>query len=140
MCLPDLSNIEWVEIQEILTSWLSCDSTEILSNQSPKQKKRKWSELIKDVRLDDSYEEVKLFIDDEGFWIPLEYRKENGYNLFTNGHHRLAAAIELGYKYVPMIIIDDNHCYFNIRSFIDADIELTRLIHPENPDAEFIMK
>lgn len=64
----------------------------------------KWDRLLEDKRADSHYEDVRLSIEERGFVRPLTALiREGGQDFsFGDGHHRLAAAIDLGLTMVPL--------------------------------------
>lgn len=65
--------------------------------------------LLEEKREDEHYPDVVESIRTQGFMRPLTARVNpatlHGYT-FGDGHHRLAAAIDLGYTHVPLQIVD----------------------------------
>lgn len=61
-----------------------------------------WEDLLEQKRMDSHYEDVKASIERWGFVRPLTSYVSRGMLQFGDGHHRLAAAIELGMSTVPV--------------------------------------
>ena len=87
-------------ITEILEGWTSCDGA---------GKWRNWDQALASKRRDRHYPKVVESIQKYGFVRPVtaatphDYVK-GGYEelQYGDGHHRLAAAIDLGYTHIPM--------------------------------------
>ena len=60
-------------------------------------------EVLDDKRADDDYGDVLDSVRSRGWVMPLHRWN----NCVTDGHHRLAAAIDLGHRVVPMHQVDD---------------------------------
>jgi hypothetical protein len=136
---PDIREFEWVLIEDILNSWLSIDSNEICLGVQERTREE-WNLLMSRTRGQDQcygYNDLLEMIDNEGFIIPLPYRlNDDGHRIKCNGHHRLAVAIDLGYKYLPYVQVKEGeNTFFDIYDF--EDMELKSLIHPENPAPKF---
>ena len=129
--LPDLSAVIWIPIEDIFNSWLSVDSSRI--KLGPQERTyEEWMVLLKDKRTHDQYETVLPLLTETGFLLPLAFRKECGDTILPNGHHRLTAAYDLGYKYIPFVhALDSQTAHYEVHEFEDS--KLWSLIHPENP-------
>lgn len=70
---------------------------------------RGWDEVFRDKRRDYNYGQVHDSIREHGFKRPLTVIIDDEGNIdrFGDGHHRLAAAVELGYTRVPVMAFDD---------------------------------
>lgn len=106
------SKVEWISVDTITkgdTCWGSWDSFEDMTN-------RRWREFLQRVRRDGQYEDVKSSILRNGFRRASTYMWDISLERFIHldGHHRLAAAIEIGYQYVP---------YRRVR---DADVAVSK--------------
>jgi hypothetical protein len=112
-------SIVWVAIESILKDWWSVDGDG--EGCLPYVVERK--------RYDRSYEKTKKAIAKRGFLEPLVIATNYSEKTHGNGHHRLAAAIELGYKYIPYVKLR--------RIFLDDDSPWKHhkhtIYHPENP-------
>ena len=89
------SGDRWLqEIDEIINFWTSCDGG----------KPGYWDHLLDSKRHDSCYPKLIELLYTQGFRTCLnaDVHGKGLYPSFGNGHHRLAAAIELGYKYVPL--------------------------------------
>ena len=129
--LPDLSAVLWIPIEDIFNGWLSVDSCRIRLGAQEKTY-AEWMLLIGDKRTHCQYEAVLPLLTETGFLLPLAFRKEDGNKILPNGHHRLTAAYDLGYKYIPFVYArDDQTTHYEVRDFKYED--LFSLIHPENP-------
>jgi len=129
--LPDFSNILWIPIEDIFNSWLSIDSSKI--KLGPQERTyEEWMNLLNYKRKNRGYETVLPLLTETGFLRPLAFRTYNKNLYLPNGHHRLTAAYDLGYKYIPFVeAVDGQSAYYDIHEFEDS--ELWSLIHPENP-------
>lgn len=68
---------------------------------------RAWKNLLETKREDYHYDDVVASIEEHGFTRPLTaWRHEMGYLQFGDGHHRLAAAIDLGMTTVPVKVYE----------------------------------
>jgi hypothetical protein len=65
-----------------------------------------WDDMLSCKRGDHYYNDVKASIERWGFVRPLTAHTMNGELQFGDGHHRLAAAIELGMTTVPVLVFD----------------------------------
>lgn len=89
----------WMQsIQEILTEWNSVDGGVAGSPES-------WEWLLNDKRDGDQYSQALNFLREEGFTRPVtcNYEKYSGTMKYGDGHHRLAAAIDLGMTHIPIV-------------------------------------
>ena len=124
--------IHWISITEILSTWGSCDS-EIAGENYPENKmltESEWQVLLDYKRKEQEYKKLYEIIQKEGFNQPLVFCSNWGRTLHLDGHHRLAVAIDLGYKYIPYIKrskVKDIwvKCYEDFSHF--------NFTHPENP-------
>lgn len=106
--LPKVHNMtarfEWMEV-EYLLSLPSVDfHAEGLSTDENRDKKRrdhKYSELVEDIRVNGYFDPIFVYEPFER-WNGLNQTEELG-----NGHHRLVAALDLGYTHVPVTRNDD---------------------------------
>lgn len=78
---------------------------------SPVRRREVFKRMLDDKREDWGYPDVVESVDAYGFLRPLTVRRpdegepsEYGY-VFEDGHHRLAAAIDLGYSHVPVQLV-----------------------------------
>ena len=130
---PTLQDVHWVSIEEILNSWLSIDSKALKTSTdiSKELTYKEWEILLTRKREECEYEEIRPIIEQEGFRMPLVYEIQDRTGKFCHcqGNHRLACAIDLGYKYLPYVHYQwaDGGCWHI------ADFEWDTLIHPENP-------
>lgn len=123
------SFIQWISVEEILSSWKSVDTSCMRNRAEYKRTKnsRPIGKVLAAKRKDSSYEDTKQLIMENGFTQPLCFHKACKKQM--DGHHRLAAAIELGYKYIPYI--DGKGRIFLPYEYSKRN---ERLLHPENPD------
>ena len=131
--------MRWVKVETILNTWKSTDAT-IDSRED-------WDHLLARKRRDHGYKDIKKSIQKYGFCRPSDYLTRSHYwsqgktPTHHEGHHRLAAAIDLGYKYVPYIARggkSKSHGYCShmySRSTDSEHIVKCQQIysHPENP-------
>jgi len=69
-----------------------------------------WEIALDGKRMDSNYEDVLTSIKRWGFLRPLTaYVGTDGLLHFGDGHHRLAAAIDLGMTTVPVRVYEDTH-------------------------------
>ena len=130
--LPKPKDIEWMLIDDILNHWNSCDSYQISHKFDTKKMNRKgWKLLLDEKRKDSYYKRVFPLIKENGFIMPLAYELTEDWKVHSNGHHRLAVAVDLGYKYVPYVCITKTA--FDGWWDVD-DFKMKRLLHPDNPD------
>lgn len=136
MFVTDYGNKElpviWVSVEEILRSWVSVD-TNCMKERDDFKAARSRRSLIKVLaakRNDRKYESIKDNIRRHGFNQPLCCHKSRKRQM--DGHHRLAAAIDLGYKYIPYID-GKGYVFLNGLGTWKSPID-ERLLHPENPD------
>ena len=106
-----IDRIEWISIQDILTNgWASCDSNEININARiaiPLQVEE-WEKLLAVKRKDSKYKRLLAKIKQFGLLVPGNYYIEKGIYVHGNGHHRLAAAIDLGWDRLPYIQVENS--------------------------------
>lgn len=117
--------IKWVSVKS-LAEWGSVDSTD-------NKLKRQLLPVLEKKRKDPEYHSILRFLKQEGFTEPLVCIKERGIKSHGDGHHRLAAAIELGYKFIPYVFTKDYETF--IEDVGEWKFEGT-LIHPKNPTPE----
>lgn len=104
----------WLQpIEEILEHWHSVDGA----------KPGEWERTLKHKRRDSQYSDLLESITKEGFraflgcYIVKEANKifpKREYPTFGNGHHRLAVAVDLGYRYVPLMTDAYHEPYGNL--------------------------
>ncbi|UKH48484.1 ParB-like nuclease domain protein [Microbacterium phage Katzastrophic] len=76
-----------------------------------------WMNLLDEKRQDGHYPDVLQSLEEHGFIRPLNADTECGQLQLSDGHHRLAAAIDLGMEVVPVyvswenVISDDSGCW-----------------------------
>ena len=58
---------------------------------------------MKEKREDFSYRNALEFLHQHGFLCPLSFKVIDGKKVHHEGHHRFAAAIDLGYKRIPYV-------------------------------------
>ena len=109
----NLEDVIWFPIEEILT-WASIDENSVSMS------RKDWDLLLESKRKDSNYPKVFEFIKREGFRMPLQVEIYNGKYCHENGHHRLAAAIELGYSHIPYVINKD-WLYFRDFEYLPVD-------------------
>lgn len=96
-CPPIGTEFDW-DIAEILEG-SSCDLGDFGLGD--------WDILLADKRNDEDYPLIRASIERWGFIRPLTaYYDESGALAFGDGHHRLAAAIDLGLTSVPVRIYE----------------------------------
>jgi len=84
-----------------------------------------WADVLEDKRNDYNYQDIVTSLRTWGFVRPLTARVADGQLQFGDGHHRLAASIELGWAVVPVVVRDgwvvsqDSGCW-NLRNGIDV--------------------
>lgn len=104
---PELGDIWWQPISEVLHYWSSVDGA------SPGD----WEYVLAEKRCDGWYQHIKAEIRENGFTSPLTCSRqaypccphdehEEIVITFGDGHHRLAACIELGYTHIPIRLSD----------------------------------
>ena len=98
-CPLTQDDIEFYSPDEILSSWGSWDSGIMDRALSLSE----WDILLSHKRSHKSF--IKTFdrLSFYGFLCPLSYVNDNGLKSHGDGHHRLAAAIDLGYKTIPYL-------------------------------------
>lgn len=104
---PVIGDVWEQPISEIINNWYSCDGA----------KPGDWERLLSEKRQDRQYPDVVESIRKNGFVRPLthyyeeqwdyndkqEYTMLGTHSKFGDGHHRLAAAIDLGYAAIPVM-------------------------------------
>jgi hypothetical protein len=99
-----MEDIEFIHIDEIFNAWASCDSSCIYVDNTKPLTNIQWQKLLARKRSHKRYAKVLKFIKDHGFNMPLSYLyASDDVKVHCDGHHRLAAAIELGYVYIPYL-------------------------------------
>ena len=65
------------------------------------------------------YEPAKKLLEKDGFLMPLAYMNgTRGRKRHLNGHHRLASAIDLGYKFIPYYRVEkSDDMWFGLDEF-----------------------
>ncbi|QOP64875.1 ParB-like nuclease domain protein [Microbacterium phage Avocadoman] len=63
-----------------------------------------WDELLREKRADRHYPDVVKSIREYGFLRPLNASIGDGELMLSDGHHRIAAAIDLGLECVPVYV------------------------------------
>lgn len=94
-----MPKVTWFHIDEILKTWESSD----YYNGCQKKGKTKMESILIAKRKDKGYEQLKESIKLYGLKKPLSYTIKNGKIEHFNGHHRLAALIDLGYTMIPYV-------------------------------------
>jgi hypothetical protein len=126
------SRVEWILITDIIGIWGSCDSSSILPYNEVALNAEEWQKLL-EYKREYRYEKAMIFLKNEGFNEPLcYYINAKGENIQSNGHHRLTAAHDLGYKYVPYIHSEFGETFYNEK----FNWEGYDFSHPENPKPE----
>lgn len=96
----------WLEaVLTILTTWQSCDfgfTYEEGFLDEPGQPCWDWGTLLEYKREDPNYEDVRDSIRDRGWARPVCAQFDGTRYVFGDGHHRLAAAVELGLTHIPV--------------------------------------
>jgi hypothetical protein len=120
--------VEWIAVDTIIKGgWGSIDSFVIGERPAKKLTLKEWRSLLRYKRKDECYEYSYNKLKTEGFRMALCYSigEYDGEEIFLheNGHHRLAAAIALGYKYIPYI-----------RGNYFANFNGEELIYPQQPN------
>jgi hypothetical protein len=96
----------WLEaVLDILTSWQSCDFGFTYEDgylDEPAQPCWDWGSLLEYKRADLNYADVRDSIRDRGWFRPVCVQFDGTIWEFGDGHHRLAAAVELGHRYIPV--------------------------------------
>ena len=115
----DPSKIEWFSVDEILNHWQSCDSSTINIPKTRVLGKKAWLTLLDRKREGWRYEPAKKTLEESGFLMPLAYMiGTRGRKRHLNGHHRLASAIDLGYKFIPYYRVEkSDDMWFDIKEF-----------------------
>jgi hypothetical protein len=85
--------------------------------------KERWLMLLESKRLDEQYQGVKTSLEQVGFVVPTSFYGEDDNLIHGNGHHRLAAAIELGYTHIPMVRVTDTSEIMGPQWSEDLDID-----------------
>ena len=120
--------IEWISIQDILTNgWASCDSKAINIDSSKciALHEDEWNKLLDVKRADRKYKSLLKKITECGLLVPCNYYIECGMYVHGNGHHRLAAAIDLGWERLPYIQVEDGKhlgWYWKKETFAKANL------------------
>lgn len=110
--------IHWVPIKEIL-GWKSVDYGEY----------QQISQVLRNIEAEQAYYKAALtFLAAEGFTEPLMCLTRHGQKYQADGHHRLAAAITLGYKYIPYFMSLNEWFVGEFTNWTPK-----QLIHPDNP-------
>lgn len=118
--------VEWISVKEILTKWSCCDKIGI------KDKNMRPIERVLEYKKGDTDFQYYLdLLNKEGFTQPLCYRNFRGHKKQMDGHHRLKAAITLGYKYIPYINGQGEVFLYRFGEWHNPNNQ--PLIHPENP-------
>ena len=140
-----MEEIEWFTPDEIFSSWWSIDFGPF------GRKVTEWKDFVKIIKKDPQYKAVKESILKYGFRRPLFYcyegiKEEDGFTdviSHGDGHHRMVAAIELGYKWLPYI--EESHTSkdsWNFRRKDQGEIKkiTTVYLHDENPLPKYLPK
>lgn len=103
------NRVAWMEpIEEILKR----ESIDRANKSDWNGKIKTWDEVLAEKRRDSHYPYVLDSLKEHGFVRPLTCTMPDGGKYedyqFGDGHHRLAAAVELGMTHVPLQYIDDN--------------------------------
>lgn len=133
-----MSKIIWIDIKEVLENWDSIDGIKppIIKN-------------YKEFKSDSQYEDVKESIYKYGFRRPLTYRITDNIIYHGDGHHRLIAAWELGYKKIPYRKYNNIDCNafvsndsWGYNKFHEHKIKKLKrqYLHPDNPLPVFLVK
>ena len=99
----ELGQVTIMAVETILT-WNSCDGggpDEFMGGET------RWDRILKSKRRDSQYQDVLDSIEQEGFIRPLTATVLDGKFQFGDGHHRLAAAIDLGLTHVLIELHED---------------------------------
>ena len=87
--------VRWVPVDEMM-SWRSCDSAGV-----------RLKEVLRWKREDEHYPKVVEALRENGFMRPLTSYVEGFDRYMGDGHHRLAAAIDLGLTEVPVLMSEN---------------------------------
>jgi len=101
-----IERIEWISIEDITENgWGSVDSKEIDIDfqRYIMLNEREWKQLLDLKREDKKYPKLLASVKANGLLVPGNYIIHEGMYFHGNGHHRLAAAIDLGFKRLPYI-------------------------------------
>lgn len=79
--------------------WAECDWEDVPHEE-------RWETLLSMKRADENYEDILEEISENGFSKPLTAYKRDGVLILCDGHHRLAAAIDLGLETVPVHVFN----------------------------------
>jgi hypothetical protein len=82
----------------------SCYATRGYHNCDSKTPREKWNYMLEGLRMDDRYEHVYEGIKEAGFVVPLAAKLVRDDIVIFDGHHRVAAALDLGYASVPVYV------------------------------------
>jgi hypothetical protein len=128
--------VEWIAPVKVLANWVSFD-WDTLSRGS-------WFEFLRGIRDDGQYSDVKTSVERFGFRKPLIYAiSDEGVYIHGDGHHRFAAALDLGYEVIPYLrvpwgllqkSVEPDSWYFssdNYAAFTQKNPDI--LIHESNP-------
>lgn len=108
----------WLQyVPTILRYWGSCDIGH--QDQGRPSYRDIWMDHLEVMREDEQYEEVKESLIRKGWARPLtciaqtdwwssNHERDANRMIYGDGHHRLAAAIELGATYVPMRMVNSH--------------------------------
>ena len=64
----------------------------------------RWTAMMEEKREDDSYYDLLEVLPVEGFTVPLTAYVRDGMLILCDGHHRLAAAQDMGLSTVPVVV------------------------------------
>lgn len=99
-----MSDIEYFPIKEIVTTWQSVDFNIYPRSYPLERVPEKWQELLEEKRKDMWYSRVVNSIKKYGL-VGVLVALDNGERLIhLDGHHRLAAMIDLGFTHAPYLI------------------------------------
>ena len=134
-------NFDIISVDEILETWGSVeeydfdeDEEEYIfdENQNPiylynslgnPLDRKRWQEKLNIKRQHLCYSEILYNIQHNGFLMPLCYSVVDNIKIHGDGHHRLAAAIELGYTKLPYLYFDDiRNAFGDLEDFINIEI------------------
>jgi hypothetical protein len=113
--------IQWFSVEDILSNWKSVDCVVC--------EVKTLSEVLDVARKESNYNSVKNSLKKKGFIKPLCFNARE--KMHMDGHHRLAAAIDLGFKWIPYIDSIDEVFLKDIGIWRNPNNE--PLLHPENP-------
>lgn len=100
-------SVSILSIDDILSDYTSIDSDGM-----------SWDEMLDGKREDFHYPEVVESIRTKGFIGALVIDSDSFY--FGDGNHRLAAMIDLGYKFVPVVQFDSQNSMWSMPISIDS--------------------